>query len=68
MLNRRADAGERLVELAEQRQGRGARRVGAARLARHAEQPKTVDEKLAHALVHGITDFIVEDTERPRGR
>ena len=28
-----------------------------------AEQPKTVDEKLSHALVHGITEFIVEDTE-----
>ncbi len=33
-----------------------------------AEQPKTVDEKLSHALVHGITDFIVEDTEKPPGR
>ncbi|MBV9889486.1 MAG: B12-binding domain-containing protein, partial [Rhizobacter sp.] len=27
------------------------------------EQPRTVDERLSHALVHGITDFIVEDTE-----
>ncbi len=27
------------------------------------EHPKTVDERLSHALVHGITDFITEDTE-----
>ena len=27
------------------------------------EHPKPVDERLSHALVHGINDFIVEDTE-----
>ena len=27
------------------------------------DNPKTVGERLSHALVHGITDFIVEDTE-----
>ena len=27
------------------------------------EHPKTVNERLTHALVHGITDFITEDTE-----
>src|SRR5207237_4612501 len=26
----------------------------------------TVEERLAHALVHGIVDFIVEDTEEAR--
>jgi len=63
VLNRRKDAGERLVEIAEQ--AKGASRDDSARLAWRgtAEQPKTVDEKLSHALVHGITDFIVEDTE-----
>ena len=56
-------AGERLVEIAER--AKGASRDDSARLAWRgtAEQPKTVDEKLSHALVHGITDFIVEDTE-----
>ena len=56
-------AGERLVEIAES--AKGASRDDSARLAWRAtaEQPKTVDEKLSHALVHGITDFIVEDTE-----
>jgi cobalamin-dependent methionine synthase I len=32
-------------------------------MARHAGAPKTVGERLSHALVHGITDFITEDTE-----
>jgi 5-methyltetrahydrofolate--homocysteine methyltransferase len=63
VLNRRKDAGERLVEIAER--AKGAARDDSARLAWRgtAEQPKTVEEKLSHALVHGITDFIVEDTE-----
>jgi 5-methyltetrahydrofolate--homocysteine methyltransferase len=63
VLNRRKDAGERLVEVAEH--AKGASRDDSARLAWRgtAEHPKTVDEKLSHALVHGITDFIVEDTE-----
>jgi len=63
VLNRRKDAGERLVEIAER--AKGAARDDSARLAWRgtAEQPKSVEEKLSHALVHGITDFIVEDTE-----
>jgi 5-methyltetrahydrofolate--homocysteine methyltransferase len=63
VLNRRKDSGERLVEIAER--AKGAARDDSARLAWRgtAEHPKTVDERLSHALVHGITDFIVEDTE-----
>ena len=63
VLNRRADAGERLVEIAEN--AKGAAKDDSARLAWRgtAEHPKTVDERLTHALVHGINDFIVEDTE-----
>jgi 5-methyltetrahydrofolate--homocysteine methyltransferase len=58
-----ATAGERLVEIAER--AKGAARDDSARLAWRGtpEHPKTVGEKLGHALVHGITDFIVEDTE-----
>ncbi|MEO8925207.1 MAG: dihydropteroate synthase, partial [Caldimonas sp.] len=58
-----ATAGERLLEVAER--AKGAARDDSARLAWRgtAEQPKTVDQRLSHALVHGITDFIVEDTE-----
>src|SRR4051812_43441595 len=63
VLNRRKDAGERLVEIAER--AKGASRDDSARLAWRGtpEHPKTTGEKLSHALVHGITDFIVEDTE-----
>jgi 5-methyltetrahydrofolate--homocysteine methyltransferase len=49
---------ERLLEIAEE--VKGAARDDSARLAWRAG---TVEERLSHALVHGITDFIVEDTE-----
>jgi 5-methyltetrahydrofolate--homocysteine methyltransferase len=58
VLNRRKDAGERLVEIAES--AKGAAKDDSARLAWRAG---TVEQRLSHALVHGITDFIVEDTE-----
>jgi len=58
VLNRRPDAGERLVEIAES--AKGAAKDDSARLAWRAHP---VEERLSHALVHGITDFIVEDTE-----
>ncbi len=58
VLNRRPDAGERLVEVAEQ--AKGAAKDDSARL---AWRVGTVDERLSHALVHGITEFIVADTE-----
>ncbi len=63
VLNRREDSGERLIEIAEN--AKGAAKDDSARLAWRgtAEHPKTVDERLSHALVHGINDFIVEDTE-----
>ena len=58
VLNRRDDAGERLVEIAES--AKGLAKDDSARLAWRA---KPVDERLSHALVHGINDFIVQDTE-----
>jgi 5-methyltetrahydrofolate--homocysteine methyltransferase len=63
VLNRRKDAGERLVEIAERAKGQS--RDDSTRLAWRGspEQPRSLGEKLSHALVHGITDFIVEDTE-----
>nr|WP_081483729.1 methionine synthase [Paracidovorax oryzae] len=58
VLNRRPDAGERLVEIAE------TAKSGAKDESRKLEwRNNPVRERLAHALVHGITDFIVEDTE-----
>ena len=63
VLNRRPDAGERLIEVAES--AKGAAKDDTARLAWRGtpEQPRTVDERLIHALVHGINDFIAVDTE-----
>jgi 5-methyltetrahydrofolate--homocysteine methyltransferase len=58
VLNRRPDAGERLIEVAESAKGQS--RDETTRLAWRA---KPVDERLAHALVHGINDFIALDTE-----
>jgi 5-methyltetrahydrofolate--homocysteine methyltransferase len=58
---RRPDATERLVELAERVQGEGTARE---RDLSWREGP--VEQRLAHALVHGIVDFIEEDTEEAR--
>ncbi len=58
VLNRRPDAGERLVEIAES--AKGLSKDDSARLAWRAGD---VDARLSHALVHGITEFITADTE-----
>ncbi|MEY4643182.1 MAG: putative methionine synthase [Pseudomonadota bacterium] len=58
VLNRRVDAGERLVEIAES--AKGAAKYDSKKLEWRAG---AVAERLSHALVHGITDFITEDTE-----
>ncbi|MGE0329270.1 MAG: methionine synthase [Ramlibacter sp.] len=58
VLNRRPDAGERLVEIAE------SAKSGAKDDTRRNEwRSGSVEQRLSHALVHGITDFITEDTE-----
>ncbi len=58
VLNRRPDAGERLIEIAER--AKGAARDDSARL---AWRVGNVSERLSHALVNGITEFIDADTE-----
>jgi 5-methyltetrahydrofolate--homocysteine methyltransferase len=58
ILNRRADAAERLIEVAEN--AKGAAKDDSKR---NAWREASVRERLKHALVHGITEFIVEDTE-----
>ncbi|NAW85308.1 methionine synthase, partial [Photobacterium halotolerans] len=63
VLNRRDDSTERLLDLADKYRGSG-----------EAVEDKTaaewrgwpVDKRLSHALVKGITEFIVEDTEEAR--
>ena len=62
VLNRRADASERLLALAEKFRGAGQ----AAREVDLAWRERSVDKRLAHALVNGITDFIEVDVEEAR--
>ena len=63
VLNRRPDAGERLVEVAETAKS-GAKDESKRNDWRGTpEAPVTVGARLSHALVHGITEFIVDDTE-----
>ena len=63
VLNRRPDAGERLIDVADS--AKGAAKDESTKLAWRgtAEVPVSVAQRLSHALVHGITDFINEDTE-----
>jgi len=62
LLNRRADATERLVTLAEELKAKssGEKKSSAADL---AWRETTVEERLKHALIKGITDFVDADTE-----
>ncbi|MBT5498090.1 MAG: methionine synthase, partial [Alphaproteobacteria bacterium] len=61
VLNRRPDATDRLLEVAERFKGSGKKRVVDLRW---REAP--VEKRLEHALVEGVTDFIIEDTEEAR--
>ncbi|WP_321785611.1 methionine synthase [Paraburkholderia sp. J94] len=61
VLNRRDDATDRLLEIADKF------KTGAAKKEENLEwRNQGVEKRLAHALVHGITNFIVEDTEEAR--
>ena len=63
VLNRRSDSAERLIEIAEQAKGQ-AKDAGEKNSWRGTlESPVSVQQRLSHALVHGITEFIAEDTE-----
>ncbi|MEG0046547.1 MAG: vitamin B12 dependent-methionine synthase activation domain-containing protein, partial [Comamonas sp.] len=63
VLNRRPDAGERLVEVADTAKSGAKDESKKLEWRGTPDHPKTVGERLSHALVHGITDFITEDTE-----
>ena len=65
ILARRDDATDRLLALAAEFQGRAGAAEPAEKLA-WRELP--VEERLTHALVKGIDEFIVEDTEEARKR
>ena len=61
VLNRRPDATDRLLEIADTVKGQA---VGPT--ADLSWRQKPVAERLAHALVEGIADYVVEDTEEAR--
>lgn len=61
VLNRRPDATERMIEIA------GTLKAGGKKEEQSLEwRAGSVQQRLAHALVHGITQWIVEDTEEAR--
>ncbi|HTT98694.1 MAG TPA: methionine synthase [Rhizomicrobium sp.] len=62
LFNRRADATERLLDIAKQYKKDG----GAAEVEDAAWRSLPVTERLTHALVHGIDSYVVEDTEAAR--
>ncbi|WP_036143138.1 methionine synthase [Luteibacter sp. 9135] len=62
VLNRRDDATERLLEVADRYKGGKAEAV----VETAAWREKPVIERLTHALVHGIDQYVVEDTEEAR--
>ena len=61
VLNRRPDATERLVALAESFKSQGKQVTEDL-----SWRAGTVEERLSHALVRGITTYIIEDTEEAR--
>jgi 5-methyltetrahydrofolate--homocysteine methyltransferase len=63
VLNRRRDATERLLEIAERFKGK----KGEKRVEDLAWRDKPVESRLAHSLVHGIDQWIETDTEQARG-
>ena len=62
ILNRRPDATDRLLEIAEQFKGGGASKP----VDDEAWRQWPVTKRLEHALVKGITTYILEDTEEAR--
>ena len=62
ILNRRADATERLVEIAEPSQGRS----GTSKVEDLAWRSLPVTKRLEYALVKGMDDFVARDTEEAR--
>ncbi|MBM3340593.1 MAG: methionine synthase [Betaproteobacteria bacterium] len=61
VLNRRSDATERMIEFAGTLKAGGAKEEQTL-----AWREEPVEKRLAHALVHGITQWILDDTEEMR--
>lgn len=63
ILNRRSDATDRLLEIADNYRGDGKSK---AKVVNDEWRKLSVEKRLEHALVRGITDHIVADTEEAR--
>nr|WP_235938173.1 methionine synthase [Endobacterium cereale] len=63
VLNRRADGTERLLEVAERFRGGPGREAKVQDL---SWRERSVEERISHALVNGITEYIEADTEEAR--
>ncbi len=66
ILNRRPDATERMIEIAGSLVAGGKKEEATLAWRGTPEQPVPVNKRLEYALVHGITEFIVADTEEAR--
>ena len=64
VLNKHANGTDALLELAEKYRGDGAEKADDTKVLEWRSLP--VNERIAHALVKGITEFIEEDTEIAR--
>ncbi len=64
ILNRRPDSTERMVDAAARFKGDGSAQQDSKKDMSWREKP--VGERLTHSLVHGITEFIEQDTEEAR--
>ena len=64
VLNRRDDATERLLDAAGEFRGQAGGQRGKTRDMSWREEP--VDKRLEHALVNGIDEFVIDDTEEAR--
>ena len=64
LLNRREDATERLIEYAEKIKNQGSSKK--EKVSKRVWRKKNVEERLSHALVNGIVEFIEGDTEEAR--
>ena len=65
ILNRRPDATERMIDIAGTLKGSKKEELK-LNWRGDDENPVPVEKKIEYALVHGVTDFIVEDTEEAR--
>ena len=61
VLNRREDATERMIEIAATLKAGGKKEEATLEW-----RNEPVEKRLSHAMVHGITQWIVEDTEEAR--